>query len=94
MPLRIDRIFHEFIYSLTLTLFKRHLFNIYYAPCFAYGFLKFVCILLKNLRSKAWVLQTSKQNITRDIEIKNKLTVTKRELGEDNGGKRVKCFQE
>ena len=31
--------------------------------------------------------QTSKQNITRDIEIKNKLIVTRRESGGDNGGK-------
>ena len=38
--------------------------------------------------------QTSKQNITRDIEIKNKLTVTRGEVGGDNGGERVKGFQE
>ena len=31
--------------------------------------------------------QTSKQNITRDIEIKNKLTITRGELGGDNGRK-------
>ena len=30
----------------------------------------------------------SKQNTTRDIEIKNKLTVTRGEWEEDNGGKR------
>ena len=30
--------------------------------------------------------KTSKQNISRDIEIKNKLTVTKGARGEDNGG--------
>ena len=30
--------------------------------------------------------QTSKENITRDIEIKNKLTVTRGEVGGDNGG--------
>ena len=29
----------------------------------------------------------SKQNITRDIEIKNKLTVTRGEMGGDNEGK-------
>ena len=29
---------------------------------------------------------TNKQNITRDIEIKNKLTVTRGEVGGDNGG--------
>ena len=34
------------------------------------------------------------QNITRDIEIKNKWTVTRGEVGGDNGGKRVKGFQE
>ena len=38
--------------------------------------------------------QTSKQNITRDIEIKNKLTVTREEVGGDNGGESVKGFQE
>ena len=37
--------------------------------------------------------QTSKQNITRNIEIKNKLTVTRREVGGDNGGKRGKGCQ-
>ena len=31
--------------------------------------------------------QTSKQNITRDIEIKNKLTVTRGKEGGDMGGK-------
>ena len=31
--------------------------------------------------------QTSKQNVTRDIEIKNKLTVTKGDGREDNGEK-------
>ena len=30
--------------------------------------------------------QTSKQNITRDIEIKNNLIVTRGEVGRDNGG--------
>ena len=38
--------------------------------------------------------QTSKQNITRDIEIKNKLTVTRGEVGGDNRRKRGKGFQE
>ena len=38
--------------------------------------------------------QTSKQNIPRAIEIKNKGTVTRGEMGGDNGGKRVKDFQE
>ena len=37
--------------------------------------------------------QTSKQNITREIEIKNKLTVTRRQVGRDNGEKRGKCCQ-
>ena len=34
--------------------------------------------------------QTGKQNITKDIDIKNKLTVTREERGGDNGGERVK----
>ena len=38
--------------------------------------------------------QTSKQNITRDIEIKNKLRVTRMKVGEDNGGEMGKGFQE
>ena len=38
--------------------------------------------------------QISKPNITKDIEIKNKLTVTKGERGGDNGGEREKGFQE
>ena len=33
------------------------------------------------------VNKTSKQNITRDIEIKNNLTVTRGEVGGDNGVK-------
>ena len=37
--------------------------------------------------------QTSKQNITRDTEIKNKLTVTRGEVGEDNGRKGEKGHQ-
>ena len=36
---------------------------------------------------------TSKQNITRDIEIKNKLTVTRGEVGGDNGRKGVRVFR-
>ena len=31
--------------------------------------------------------KTNKQNITRDNEIKNKLTVTRGEVGGENGGK-------
>ena len=38
--------------------------------------------------------KTNKQKITRDIEIKNKLTVTRGEVGGDTGGKREKGFQE
>ena len=38
--------------------------------------------------------QTSKENITRDMEIKNNPTVTRGEVGGDNGGKRGKGFQE
>ena len=36
--------------------------------------------------------QTSKQNITRDIEIKNNLTVTRGEVGGDHGGKGGRVF--
>ena len=36
--------------------------------------------------------QTNKQNITRDIEIKNKLTETRGEVGGDNGGKNREGF--
>ena len=38
--------------------------------------------------------KTNKYNITRDIEIKSKLTVTRGEAGGDNEGKRKKGFQE
>ena len=38
------------------------------------------------------IKQTSKQNITRVIEIKNKLTVTRGEVRGDNGGKSRKGF--
>ena len=37
--------------------------------------------------------QISKQNITRDTEIKNKLTVTRQEVGGDNGGETGKGCQ-
>ena len=37
--------------------------------------------------------KTNKQNITRDIEIKNKLTVTRGEEGRDNGGERGMVFR-
>ena len=42
-----------------------------------------------DLTSKWTIInkQTSKQNITRDIEIKNKLTVTREEEGEGQWGK-------
>ena len=36
----------------------------------------------------------SKQNITRDIKMKNKLTITREEVRGDNGRKRRKGFQE
>ena len=36
----------------------------------------------------------SRQNITRDTEIKNKLTVTRGEVGEDNEGKGGKVVKE
>ena len=38
--------------------------------------------------------QTSKQNTTRDIEIKNKLTITRGEVGEDNGREKNEAFSE
>ena len=38
--------------------------------------------------------QTSKQKITRDIEIKNKRTIARGEVGGDNGGERLKGFQD
>ena len=38
--------------------------------------------------------ERSKQNITRDIEIKNNLTITRGEVGGGNGEKRGKGFQE
>ena len=38
--------------------------------------------------------QTSKQNITRDIEIKNNLTVSRGEVEGKNGGQQGKGFQE
>ena len=38
--------------------------------------------------------KTSKQNITRDIEIKNNLTVSRGEVGGDIGGEGRKRFQE
>ena len=44
-------------------------------------------ILLKNSNL---IKKTSKQNITRDIEIKSKLTVTREEGVEDNGTKKRK----
>ena len=37
--------------------------------------------------------QTSKENITRDIEMKNKLRITRGEMGGDNRGKRGKGCQ-
>ena len=37
--------------------------------------------------------QASKQNITRDIEIKNNLTVIRGEVGEDNRERRGNFFQ-
>ena len=38
--------------------------------------------------------QASKQNKTRDIEIKNTLTVTREEVRGDNGGQKGKGCQE
>ena len=44
--------------------------------------------MISPIRETYSTKQTSKQNITRDIEIKNKLTVTRREMGGGNDGKR------
>ena len=37
--------------------------------------------------------QTSKQNIIRNTEIKNNLTVTREEVGGNNGGKKGRVFR-
>ena len=37
--------------------------------------------------------KTSKQNITRDIDIKNNLTITRGEVGGNNGGKQGRVFR-
>ena len=42
--------------------------------------------IISPVRGPYSTKQTSKQNITRDIEIKNKLTVTRGEVAGDNGG--------
>ena len=51
------------------------------------------CHMVSPLCATSSTKQTSKQNITRDIEIKNRWTVTRWEVQEDNGGKRVKGLQ-
>ena len=51
------------------------------------------CHMISPISGTYSTKQTSKQNITRDIEIKNKLTLTRGEVGEDNGGKRGKGYQ-
>ena len=58
--------------------------------CLIYIFKKCVLLTFKWNITK----QTSKQNITRDIDIKNKLTETRGEVGRHNGGERWKGFQE
>ena len=50
--------------------------------------------MVLSISGTLWKKQTSKQNITKDIEIKNELTVTRGERGGDSGGQRVKGFQE
>ena len=40
------------------------------------------------------IKKTNKENITKDIELKNKLTITRGEGEGDNGGKMRKSFQE
>ena len=49
-----------------------------------------ISLLSRNESTK----QTNKQNITRDIEIKNNLTVTRGEVERDNGKKGGRGFQE
>lgn len=39
-------------------------------------------------------MKTCKQTVTRDIEIKNNLTINTGEVGGDNGWQRGKVFQE
>ena len=41
--------------------------------------------MISPLTGTSSTKEKNKQNITRDIEIKNKLTVTRREVGGDNG---------
>ena len=43
---------------------------------------------------KYFTVQRKKGLLPRNIEIKNKLTITSGEVGGDNGGKRGKAFQE
>ena len=50
--------------------------------------------VISPLSGSSSTKQTSEQNKTRDIEIKNKLTVTRGEVGGDNGGKGRNGFQE
>ena len=40
------------------------------------------------------IKKTSEQNRSRDIEIKNKLTVTRGKVGGDNGGERGRVVKE
>ena len=51
-------------------------------------------MIISPLTGTLSIKQTSKENITRDIEIKSKLTVTRGEFKWDNGGKRWTRFQE
>ena len=50
--------------------------------------------MISPLTGTLWTKQTIMQNITKDIEIKNKLTVTRGDSGGDIGEKRMKGFQE
>ena len=50
--------------------------------------------MISSISGTQSVKQISKQNRTRDIEIENILSVTRGEVGGDNGGKRRKGFQE
>ena len=53
---------------------------------------KYKCHMILSISGTYSTKQTSKQNITNDIEIKNKLTVIRALMGGVNGGERGNCF--